>query len=288
MIIIDFAPVMVSNAMYQASQGSNGSVEGKFLMNEEHMRSMSLNTIRNHVRRFKVEFGPEVVIAFDAEHYWRSEVFPHYKRNRIKARKDSKFDWVGYKTIMTKLKAEFQLVLPYKLVEVDRAEADDIIAVLVKDKSQMMTTEPVVIVSGDKDFLQLQLGNPNVKQFAPMKKDFITYEDYDYADLDDHIIRGDSSDGIPNIMSDGDTFMIEGKSQIKMMPKKLEEARVGKDTNPNFARNKQLIDFEQIPDDIQTNIRSTYANAKEQNRMKLLNYFIAKNVGGMMDVLGDF
>ena len=194
MIIIDFSPVMVASAMYDASHSDNGTIEGKFLMNEEQMRSMALNTIRLHVRRFKQEFGPEIIIAYDAENYWRSEVFPFYKKNRSKQRDTSKFDWVGYKTIMLKLKKEFQLVLPYKNIEVERAEADDIISTLVQNHQTTYAIlrqipPPVVIVSGDKDFLQLQKHNDNIKQWAPMKKEFITYEDYEYADLEDHIIR---------------------------------------------------------------------------------------------------
>jgi hypothetical protein len=291
-IIIDFSPVMVASAMYDASHSDNGSIEGKFLMNEDQMRSMALNTIRLHVRRFKTEFGPEIVIAYDAETYWRSEVFPYYKKNRSKQRDSSKFDWVGYKAIMLKLKKEFQQVLPYKNIEVERAEADDIIATLVKTHQTRyailrQVPPPLVIVSGDKDFLQLQLGNSNIKQWAPMKKEFITYEDYEYRDLNDHIIRGDSSDGIPNILSDSDTFVTEGKSQTKMTAKNYEFAR-SLQNSPNYARNRQLIDFEAIPDDIRNDIIVAYDAANEQNRMKLLNYLISTKTSGMMDVLGDF
>lgn len=290
MILIDFSPVIVSQAMYQAGTGNNGITDrGKLEMNEDSMRHMVLMAIRKYLRMFRAEYGPEIVIAYDSRiGYWRSDFFPPYKCNREKIREQSKFDWIGFKKYVAIIRDELKEYLPYKIIEVDKAEADDIISVLVKDNSAIFTAQKILIVSNDKDFLQLQTNNGNVFQYSPRMQKMITPKERDYESLEEHIIRGDSSDGIPNCLSDDDCFLVEGKRQVIMTQKRFEEV-VNSNLKPHkYYRNKTLIDLDEIPQDIQNNIRQAYTNCTIPNRAKLLTYFIQKRISGAIDVLADF
>jgi hypothetical protein len=291
MVIIDFSPVMVSQAMGQAGSGDNGEENGKFLMDENVIRHMALNSIRRYVKMFRLEYGPEIVIALDSnEKYWREEFFPYYKKNRIKARATSKFDWTGYQNAMGVIREEIKKYLPYKTIDVPNAEADDIIATLVQRKSIMPRApelpENIMIVSGDKDFIQLQARNQYVKQYAPVQQKYLDLEDMEYG-LDEHIIRGDSSDGIPNCLSDDDTFMNPDKRQVIMNAKRFEVAQQLPQDHHGIQRNRQLIDFAYIPDDIRERINTAYNTVNIPNRNHLLTYFMSKRVN-LIDVLSDF
>ena len=68
--------------------------------------------------------------------------------------------------------------------------------------------------------------------------------------LFNHIMKGDVSDGVPNILSDDDTFVVEGKRQKPMNAKAKTRVRevingneVDETISRNYDRNRQLIDF---------------------------------------------
>lgn len=262
---------------------SDGSVD------ENLVRHMILNTIRKNVKQFREKFGNEIVIACDSRHYWRKEIFPNYKAGRKKARNASGHDWTSIFECIGKIKEELKENSPYKVVEVETCEADDIISVLTQKYSP---TQKVMILSGDKDFAQLQKFD-NVYQYSPVADKHIK-EQFPEAQLKQMIIRGDSGDGVPNILSSDDVFVTGGR-QKPIMEKKLinwinQEPKDFCDENMlrNYRRNEMLIDLTKIPNNIQQKILEEYENSKTSNKQHFLNYMISKRLKNLIEVLDEF
>jgi 5'-3' exonuclease len=279
---VDFNQVAISNLMEQI--GSS-----KTPVDESLVRHMILNTIRTYVKKFKAEFGPNIIIACDNKKYWRREIFPYYKANRKKSRESSGHDWNSIFECLNKIRDELREHSPYKVIEVDTAEADDIIAVLSIKHS---ANEKVMILSSDKDFAQLQK-YPNVEQYSPILKKFIK-EPLPSAQLKQLVIRGDKSDGIPNILSKDDTF-VEGVRQkpiteakiINWMNQKPEEFCT-EEMLRNYNRNEILIDLTRIPENLKQNIIDTYESSKGHTRQEFMNYMVANRLKNLIEVIDEF
>jgi 5'-3' exonuclease len=282
MIIFDFNQVAISNLMEQI--GSS-----KTAVDESLVRHMILNTIRTYVKKFKAEFGPNIIIACDNKKYWRREIFPYYKANRKKSRESSGHDWNSIFDCLNKIRDELREHSPYKVIEVDTAEADDIIAVLSIKHS---ANEKVMILSSDKDFAQLQK-YPNVEQYSPILKKFIK-EPLPSAQLKQLVIRGDKSDGIPNILSKDDVF-VEGVRQkpiteakiINWMNQKPEEFCT-EEMLRNYNRNEMLIDLTRIPENLKQSIIDTYESSKGRTRQEFMNYMVANRLKNLIEVIDEF
>ena len=283
MILIDLSQTLIGGIMAQIGPKKN------IPLSEDLIRHMCVNTIRSHVVKFKKEYG-EVVLCCDNKEYWRKEFFQFYKSGRKKARTKSGLDWPTFFVILNKLTEEFKENLPYKMMNVQRAEADDIIGTLVP---RFAPHEPIMIVSADGDFLQLQR-HLNVKQYSPTLKKFIKSINPE-MDLFVKILTGESAqgDGIPNVLSDGNSFAdsIQQKSLTKKWIKHLSE--INKEYWPehiriNWSRNETLIDLRHIPPDIAQNIINTYDNTEPAPRKNLLGYLIDKQLVNLIDVVEDF
>ena len=282
MILFDFNQVAISNLMEQI--GSS-----KTAVDESLVRHMILNTIRTYVKKFKAEFGPNIIIACDNKKYWRREIFPYYKANRKKSRESSGHDWNSIFECLNKIRDELREHSPYKVIEVDTAEADDIIAVLSIKHS---ANEKVMILSSDKDFAQLQK-YPNVEQYSPILKKFIK-EPLPSAQLKQLVIRGDKSDGIPNILSKDDVF-VEGVRQkpiteakiINWMNQKPEEFCT-EEMLRNYNRNEMLMDLTRIPENLKQNIIDTYESSKGRTRQEFMNYMVANRLKNLIEVIDEF
>ena len=282
MIIFDFNQVAISSLMEQIGS-SKKPVE------ENLVRHMILNVIRTYVKKFKATHGPEVVIACDNRNYWRRDFFPQYKASRKKSRDASGHDWNSIFECLHKIKEELKEYSPYKVIDVDTAEADDIIAVLAMRQSSQ---EKVMILSSDKDFAQLQKFT-NVEQFSPILKKFIK-EPLPYVQLKQMIIRGDKGDGIPNIMSPDGVFVDGGRQ------KPITEAKIinwlnqeptefcNEDMLRNYKRNELLIDLTQIPESLQKTIIDTYENTSAKTKQVFMNYMIANKLKNLIEVLDEF
>ena len=282
MIIFDYNQVAISNLMEQIGSSKTQVEEGL-------VRHMILNTIRTYVKKFKESHGPEVVIACDNKNYWRREIFPHYKAGRKKARESSGHDWNTIFECLSKIREELKNNSPYKVVTVDTCEADDIIATLVMKHS---ATQKVMILSSDKDFAQLQR-YPNVEQFSPILKKYIK-EPLPLLQLKQLIIRGDKGDGIPNILSPDDVFVVGGRQKpiteakiIKWMNQDAKEFCT-EDMFRNFSRNETLIDLSKIPERLTEQILHTYENAKVHSRQEFMNYMIANRLKNLIEVIDEF
>ena len=281
MILVDLNQVLISNLMAQVRG------KGDVKPNKEMIRHMVLNSLRGFNVKFKEEYGT-MVLCSDAGDPWRRDFYPHYKHSRKMARQDGPFDWDNIFNVITEIKNELKENFPYVVMYVENSEADDIIATLVKQQ----TEDKYLIVSGDKDFVQLQHYG-NVYQWSPLLKGYIGENEDPVKFLREQIIKGDRSDGVPNIMSDDDVF-VKGERQKPITKKQLEEwidienIPLGAETKKYYNRNKKLIDLSQIPLTIETNIINTYKNYKVKDRSLLLPYFIDKKLKSLIDKINDF
>ena len=286
MIIIDMNQIAVANLMMNLNMNKSKEVD------EDTVRHMILNSIRMYRQEYKEEYG-EPVLTWDSKHSWRKDYFPQYKAGRRKGREKSSLDWDKIFTVLNNIKQEIKENLPYKNLEVYGAEADDIIGVLIKDPKKWFT-EKRMIISGDKDFIQLQK-YPFVQQWSPITKKSINGYDPNVY-IQEHILKGDTSDGIPNVLSPDNTFT-DGLRQRPLSRKKI-ETWVGENTKNipswndevkrNYQRNSMLIDLSNTPDDIETKILEDYKNAPSGNRKKLLNYFIKNRLKTLTESIGEF
>ena len=279
MILIDLNQVLLAGLMAQIAN-HKGKLE------ESLIRHMVLNIIRTHVKNFKTEYG-EVILCCDNRKYWRKEYFPFYKANRKKTRDKSDLDWHLIFDILGKLKQELKDNFPYKVIDVEGAEADDIIGTLVPIYSPH---QKILILSSDGDFLQLQ-NYKDVKQYNPSQKKYVKSEN-PILELKEKIIRGDKGDGIPNMFSPSDCFVRDLRQKPitqKTLEKYLNEdvKNFSYDEAVNFGRNKTLIDLTFIPQEIKEKIINTYEETKPA-KGKLLNYFIEHKLKNLMEVIEEF
>ena len=281
MILIDLNQVLISNLMAQ----TRGKAEN--LPDKEMVRHMVINSLRGFNLKFKSQYGNNIVLCADAGDPWRRDIYPNYKHARRKGRVDSATDWDNIFNMITEIKNEIAENFPYVMMYVEKAEADDIIATLVKHNN-----EPIMIISGDKDFIQLQT-NPKVKQYSPIQKKFVGEDVNPKIFLHEQIIKGDRSDGIPNILSPDDIFLTKEK-QRPINKKRLEEwstadkIPLGSETSKYYERNKRLIDLSCIPEELERTIINTYRDYKTPNRSKLLPYFMKHKLKSLMENIGDF
>ena len=288
MIILDLSQVMIANLMAQIGNHASDVDEGLF-------RHMVLNSIRSYRKKF-FNYG-ELVIACDDKNFWRKDMFCNYKANRKKDRKKSKIDWSRIFIILNKVRDELKLYFPYRVLQVYKAEADDIIASLVMGPhmnphtgEQLPKIDKFLILSGDKDFKQLQRFS-NVEQFDPVRKEFIVEENPDKY-LTEHIIRGDRGDGIPNAFSD-DNCIVDNIRQKPISKKKLADW-LSKDIKelekiiPYWERNRNLIDLNYIPGSLGAEIWSDYVLQKGKSRERIYNYMINNRMTTLIKHIGEF
>ena len=278
MIIIDMNQISLASLMMHLNMTKEKTVD------EGMVRHMILYSIRLYRNMFKEKYG-EVILTYDSKHYWRRDYFPQYKMNRKKARENDSKDWDNIFGVLNKIKAEFKEYLPYKYLEVYGAEADDIIGTLCKQES-----EPVMIVSGDKDFIQLHKYE-NVKQYSPILKKRVNGHNPDTY-IRTHILKGDTSDGVPNVLSPDITFT-EGLRQRPLGKNKIETWLESMDSMPdeakrNYQRNEKLINLDKIPQELEEQILSEIDEAPHGDRSKLLNYFIDNKLKELTESIGDF
>jgi hypothetical protein len=258
-------------------------------VDENMIRHMVLNSIRFNRMKFKDEFG-ELIICADDKNYWRRAQFPYYKASRRKNREESELDWSSIFAALNTVRQELKDVFPYKVIQIDGAEADDIIGTIIHKEGKLMNAgEKFLILSGDKDYIQLHK-YANVKQYNPVLKNFVVHSSPDQY-LYEHIMKGDAGDGIPNILSADNTFVL-GVRQKPVTKKRLEEwldiNKMSLEVKRNYMRNKALIDLSEIPSNIQEKILEEYERENTKDRSQLLNFFIQKRLKLLTENLGEF
>ena len=289
MILVDLNQVMISNLM--ASLHGHHNVE----IQEDLIRHMVLNSLRTNRQKFHNEYG-ELVICCDDKNYWRKKLFPYYKANRKQYRNQSELDWSMIFGVLNQIREDLKTTFPYKVLQVDTAEADDIIATLVRHFGNPLRREnedQILILSGDKDFIQLHVCG-NVSQYDPVRKRWIKHDDPQQY-LKEHIAKGDRGDGIPNILSKDDCFIngrqkpLRTKFLNKVTSQSFEEIENSDDEyKTNWNRNRRLVDLSMVPEYIQCTVLDDFSNEENSSRAKLFNYFVQNKLKNLMEHIGDF
>jgi hypothetical protein len=280
MIIIDYNAIAISNI-----------VVNKMDIEENMIRHMILNSIRMHRTKHHRQYG-ELVIANDGQKNWRYDAFPNYKAKRQSTRKESSIDWPEAFRIINKIYEELGEHFPYKTIKVDECEADDVVGQLVEYTQTFGNHEPVMIISGDKDFAQLQKYD-NVAQYSPVQKKMIKELNPRKQKLE-LILKGDTSDGVPNVLSPDNCFVDEIR-QTPLRQKVIDQLMVdpkalGDEVYRNYLRNKKLIDLDETPDHIKLEIINRFEQQgdKTENKGKVFNYLVANQCRLLLEVVGDF
>lgn len=282
-ILVDLNQVMISNMMVQIGNHQNAEVD------ENMIRHMILNSLRSYRTKFSKEFG-ELIICADDKNYWRRQYFPYYKASRKKNREKSELDWNAIFHALNNVREELKTYFPYKVIQVESAEADDIIGTLVHMKGTPLNSgEQILIMSGDKDYIQLHK-YANVQQYDPTRKRWIKNSDPDQY-LFEHILKGDTGDGVPNILSPDNCFVMNIRQKpltAKRMEKLTDINTMADDEKRNYMRNKKLIDLTEVPENVKEQIVSQYETLPEGDRTHLFNYFIDHQLKHLMSYIGDF
>ena len=279
MILVDMNQISLASLMMHLHMN-------KGELDEEMVRHMILNSVRMYRTMFNEDYG-EIVLTYDSRAYWRREAFPQYKHSRRKGRETDDKDWNSIFGVLNQIKDEIKEFLPYKVVETYGAEADDVIATLCKHYQ----SEKIMIVSGDKDFIQLQKYN-NVSQYSPITKKLVNGVDA-VVYIKEHILKGDKSDGIPNVLSPDHTFT-DDLRQRPLTSKKMKSilAQDIDDLNDelkrNYQRNEKLINLDNVPEKLEGNILDDFKSATCGDRSKLLDYFIDKRLKSLTEQIGEF
>ena len=287
MIIIDMNQISSASLMMHLNMTKTKEPD------ENMVRHMILNSVRMYRTMFHEEYG-EVILTYDSKHYWRRDFFPQYKSNRKKGRETDNKDWDAIFEVLNKIKSEIKENLPYKFLEVYGAEADDIIATICKytqTEKDRSKNEKVIIISGDKDFIQLQK-YMNVKQYSPILKKLVNGSNPETY-IKEHILKGDTSDGVPNVLSPDNTFT-DGLRQRPLGKKKIEAwlnmdiSEFKDEVKRNYQRNEKLIDLSKIPNELENEILTEFRGAPHGDRSKLLNYFIKSRLKNLTETIGEF
>ena len=279
MILMDFSGIAVATIAVNK-------------VNDENMlRHMMLNSVRMYNKKFRDQYG-QMIICCDGANNWRRGYFPQYKANRRKSRDDSGFDWAEAFRIMHKVKDEIKENFPYKVIHLEGCEADDIIGTMVEHTQEFGQYEEVMIVSSDKDFLQLQKYD-NVRQWSHILKKEIK-DPHPKLNLIDKILSGDTGDGIPNVLS-GDNTFVNGERQTPLSKKKKEAMMqdisevvgLSAEWYRNYQRNRKLIDLTQTPQKLKNQIIDEFW-ITVFNEGKTLPYLINNNMKQLIGSVEEF
>lgn len=282
MILIDFSAISIAPVAMGITNAD-----------ENLIRHMILNSIRMYRQKFKDKYG-EIVIVADGGGNWRKDVYPEYKGKRKESRDKSKIDWDEAFRCINLILQEIKENFPYKVIHQWGCEADDSIAEIVKHTQEFGNHENVIIVSADKDFRQLQKYN-NVRQWSTATKKFID-EPNPRLYLQEHIIKGDTGDGVPNVLSDDKCF-IDGRRQGVMSAKKkaalLEDPKsLGTEVYRNYLRNKKMIDLtenSECPKNIKEEIINSYIEQNQWgNKSKVFPYLVSKRCRILVESVQEF
>jgi 5'-3' exonuclease len=285
MVIVDFNGLAISSIMGQLSNGEE--------LSENLVKHVILNNLRMYRKKYPAAKYDKLVIACDS-YSWRKDVYPEYKANRKKTRATDKHDWTAIFNLIESTLDDIRANFPYAVIKIDKAEADDIIGALTIHKSMPLIGEDVVIVSADKDFIQLQKYG-HVIQWSPMFNKAIKDEN-PVKYIFEHILKGDSSDGVPNVLSPDDC-LVNSVRQTPMTKKKLAEWWENradlKNVMPtevfrNYMRNREMIDLHRTPQHISDQAISDYENYEYPKRANILPYLIEHRMKMLIDCADEF
>ena len=282
MILVDYSGIAMG-ALFARGGGDE----------EPLIRHFILNSLRMYNVKHRDEYGRMIICGDGGS--WRKDYYPEYKASRKTNREKDSRDWDKIFNTFTNVRNEISEHLPFDVIHEFGVEADDIIATLVQQTQEFGKHEPVMIISADKDFIQLHK-HGNVKQYSPITRKMVSHED-PVLYLREHIFRGDAGDGVPNVLSSDDTFIDEDKKQTPLSKKKIQtwlddydnlENVMPSQAYRNYQRNKKVIDLEEIPQEVKAKILDKYNSLKPTPNMKALNYLIVNRMNNLVESVGDF
>lgn len=297
MIIIDYSQVALASIFMFEKDLTSDDVE----KNKDIIRHAILTSILSNKKKFESEYGNDIILACDGFNYWRKEQFAPYKASRKKARDDSKLDWKFVFEILSETRDDLQKYFPYKVIRVERAEADDIIACLSKwtqnndllSEGLLPIPKKTLIISSDKDFKQLHRYS-NIRQYGPMFKKYVDKPPKVQDFINEHIAKGDASDGIPNILSVDNSFIDKIRQKSMTKPRLEEFIKFGIDACKtddeirNWNRNELLISFDKIPTDIEESILTAFADKPKGNKSEIFNYLVKNRMRLLLNDIDSF
>jgi hypothetical protein len=282
---MDFNQVILASLF--SSIGNHTNID----IDENVIRHMFLNSVRTNRKKFHKDYG-EIIICADGKNTWRRDAYPYYKANRKKTRDKSDLDWNNVFNIMNVIRDEMREFFPYKVIHIDHCEADDIIGTIIHKEGTDLNVggEKYLVLSADKDFIQLQT-YANVDQYDPIRKRWLTDKNPSQF-LEEHIIKGDSGDGVPNILS-ADNCLAVGERQKPMTQKRMGLYRgttenMDEETIARYNRNKKMIDLREVPQNYKDKIIAEYTQEETVGRQHLFNFFITKKLKNLVSDIQDF
>lgn len=282
---MDFNQVILASLFQAVGNHTNIDID------ENVIRHMFLNSVRMNRKKFHNDYG-EIIICADGKNTWRREAYPYYKANRKKTRDKSDLDWNNVFNIMNVIRDEMREFFPYKVIHIDHCEADDIIGTIIHNEGTTMNTgaEKYLVLSADKDFIQLQT-YANVDQYDPIRKRWLS-DNNPTQFLEEHIIKGDSGDGVPNILSP-DNCLAVGERQKPMTQKRMAlykgtSENMDEETIARYNRNKKMIDLNEVPQKYKDMIMAEYKQEETVGRSQLFNFFITKKLKNLVSDIQDF
>ena len=278
MILVDLSQLLVASTFVSMKKGETE-------VDIKRLRHLLLNSLSKYRRQYVNEFG-ELVICCDGSLSWRKDVFPNYKMGRRTGREESPLDWNQIFGCFEQLKKELRETFPYKVLQINRAEADDIIGTLVMERK--FSSPKTMIISSDKDFIQLQRYH-DVFQYSPVAKKLLNGVDPEEY-LREHILRGDKSDGIPNVLSDDDCI-VSGIRQVPMTKKLIKSWKhipMPEEHKERFERNTTLVDLRYTPYDLQKEILEQFDAKELGSRDKIPAYLTEHGLETLTKKIGDF
>jgi 5'-3' exonuclease len=277
-ILVDLNQIVINGLFDKLGPHLNVEID------HQALRLMVLNLLHSSYKKFHREYG-EMIIAIDSQKNWRKSKFPFYKSQRKKKKEISELNWEQFYQNLDKIKEELRDSFPFKYIEVDLAEADDIIGVIC-----WSSTDKIVILSKDKDFRQLQVLK-YVEQYDPVGKKWIKEKD-PITFLNKQIIKGDESDGIPNILSRDNSFLTLDENEHHLSRRQLKDfldTQIINDAKykKNYFRNRTLIDLREVPELIKQEIIHKYREPVENIKERLNEYYKNNNLDEFLNEVYD-
>lgn len=290
-ILVDLHPLVISAVAVNLKEESENPNLKKLI------KHMFFNMVLSFKKRFSDEYG-ELIICSDSKNYWRKDFFKYYKEDRDKTSSDLPWDYI--RESLDEIKQELRSVFRFKFIEVEKAEADDVIGVISRhlatndliQNGLCEEAQPILIVSGDGDFYQLHKYK-NIRQWSPRFKKFVGPTNV-YEHLIEHIVKA-GDDGIPNILSADDSKVNKirqvaiNKAYLQRFIDDGEDACTTELERRNWKRNRTLVDFEYIPQHIYDNIVTTYQTYEiKGSKSKVMNYFMVNRMKELLAEINHF
>ena len=286
LILVDF-----SNFTKKLALGTYAHMKEFYSL--ESMRHLILYNLLKLNKEYK---NSEIVLCLDnyKSNYWRKDFYSNYKIMRGKSRSNSDFSFDELNEFLVIIRSELIENAPFIHMDVEKCEADDIIAVLTKNNQNY---KKILVLSTDGDFDQLKK-YPNYSRIN-LNSDYRFDEVTDEYDIYTHILKGDGGDSIPNFYTSDDFFykkfndlpITRQKSVTSKMIDLVRKAgglSADSDENlkKNYQRNKTLVDFDEIPLEIQERISKEYEDRNNdliQNNV--FEYCLTNNLNECLKIL---